>query len=346
MSLPVIGKLRALIAGGAVVIGPKPLGAAGLGDSNERVVAMASEIWGRKPGVTARKFGRGRIYPALSIEDAMNAERVLPDVTVAGEHGLCWAHRSTPDAEIYFLSNQADRPFEGPVVFRVHGKHAELWHAADGSRSPVDHTVGGQTTTVRVDLPPYASRFIVFRGQASPGNFTVAPRQRHVLTVLDGPWNVEFLDGQGTPQHARLAASASWTDNTDPSIRYYSGRAKYLRTIAIDAASLAPGRRIELDLGAVGEMASVRINDRDLGVWWTEPLRRDITDVLRAGENQLEIVVTNYWANRIIGDEQPGAARITFAPIQPYTAASPLLASGLLGPVRLLESAASEKETP
>jgi hypothetical protein len=46
--------------------------------------------------------------------------------------------------------------------------------------------------------------------------------------------------------------------------------------------------------------------------------------------------VTNAWVNRLIGDEQPGVTtKITFADVKPYNAKSPLLPSGLLGPVRL-----------
>jgi hypothetical protein len=92
---------------------------------------------------------------------------------------------------------------------------------------------------------------------------------------------------------------------------------------------------VELDLGDVAELARVIVNGRDLGTWWSAPFRRDITGALHVGENRLEITVTNYWANRLIGDEQPGATRTTFTPIRPYQADSPLRPSGLLGPVRL-----------
>ena len=36
------------------------------------------------------------------------------------------------------------------------------------------------------------------------------------------------------------------------------------------------------------------------------------------------------------GDQQPGATRIAFAANQPYRADSPLLPSGLLGPVKVV----------
>jgi hypothetical protein len=48
------------------------------------------------------------------------------------------------------------------------------------------------------------------------------------------------------------------------------------------------------------------------------------------------IKVTNAWVNRLIGDQQPDAAvKYTFADIAPYKANSPLMPSGLLGPVRI-----------
>jgi hypothetical protein len=56
---------------------------------------------------------------------------------------------------------------------------------------------------------------------------------------------------------------------------------------------------------------------------------------LKPGANQVSITVTNAWTNRLIGDEQPGATKYTFADEKPFKATSPLLPSGLLGPVRL-----------
>ena len=47
--------------------------------------------------------------------------------------------------------------------------------------------------------------------------------------------------------------------------------------------------------------------------------------------------MTNLWPNRLIGDEQPGVtARQTFTGIHAYSKDSPLMPSGMLGPVTLL----------
>jgi hypothetical protein len=65
----------------------------------------------------------------------------------------------------------------------------------------------------------------------------------------------------------------------------------------------------------------------------------DITDAVKRGNNNVEIIVTNLWPNRLIGDKQPGAKKIAFATFDPFKADSPLLPSGLLGPVTLIKEA-------
>jgi hypothetical protein len=90
-----------------------------------------------------------------------------------------------------------------------------------------------------------------------------------------------------------------------------------------------------LDLGAVKNIAEVRINGQPLATLWKAPYRVDVTASLHAGSNRLEVAVTNPWVNRLIGDKQPGVTPYAYSTQDPYLADSPLLESGLLGPVRL-----------
>ena len=70
---------------------------------------------------------------------------------------------------------------------------------------------------------------------------------------------------------------------------------------------------------------------------WKTPFKIDLTGELTPGKNQIVIQVTNLWVNRMIGDQQPWALKkYTFTDFTPYKADSPLLPSGLLGPVRLI----------
>ena len=81
----------------------------------------------------------------------------------------------------------------------------------------------------------------------------------------------------------------------------------------------------------------MRVNGEAVGgALWKPPYRADITDALTRGTNRIEVRVTNLWPNRMIGDLQPGTTQTyTFTDFRPFTKDSPLVESGLLGPVKL-----------
>ena len=93
-------------------------------------------------------------------------------------------------------------------------------------------------------------------------------------------------------------------------------------------------------MGDVKNLAEVTVNGKNLGIAWHVPYRVDVTGALKPGANELTIEVTNAWVNRLIGDEQPGATKYTFADVKTYKADSPLQASGLLGPVAVVRTEA------
>jgi hypothetical protein len=153
----------------------------------------------------------------------------------------------------------------------------------------------------------------------------------------------------------------SWSDHPDPGVKYFSGTATYHKEIELPQTWAAQGGAVYLDLGVVKNLAEVRLNGQDLGLLWKPPFRVEVTRALQPGKNILEIKVTNLWPNRLIGDEQPpddctwnsdgglktwppwfkeghphpSQGRYTFATWRHYTKDSPLLPSGLLGPVTL-----------
>ena len=334
MSLPVIEKLQALVKAGGVIVGPKPIGAQGLAATDEQVLAIADEMWGAASGTQPRNYGKGRIHAQLA--DALRSENIIPDVTALNAASLHWAHRLTPEADIYFVSNQSGAAFAENVAFRITGRNVEIWDAVTGSRMPAAYESGKQTTSVPIALAPHASQFVVFRGKAQERTRVLAPEHDSVLAELNGEWNLSFVDGMGAPRQTRYRTLGSWTDDADPAVRYYSGRVVYEQTLDVPEQWLSRSGRIELDLGAVGEMARVRVNGTDLGVVWSHPFKLDVTDALRPGRNRFEIIVTNFWLNRLVGDKQPGAVPVTFTVIDPYDRDTPLRPSGLVGPVRLI----------
>ncbi len=175
---------------------------------------------------------------------------------------------------------------------------------------------------------------------------------------VTGQWELSFPPNWGAPPKVTLDKLISWTEHSDPGVRYFSGTATYTKEFDIPKEMLNPRRAIYLDLGRVKNLCEVTVNGKDFGVLWKPPFRVDITGVARAGKNRLEIRVTNLWVNRLIGDEQfpddsewqgkrlrqfpqwflegkprPSKQRLTFTTWKHWTKDSPLLESGLLGPV-------------
>ncbi|MBN1508630.1 MAG: hypothetical protein JW955_17415, partial [Sedimentisphaerales bacterium] len=97
-----------------------------------------------------------------------------------------------------------------------------------------------------------------------------------------------------------------------------------------------------LDLGRVRFVAEVWLNGRNLGVLWKPPFQMDITAAARSGRNDLVVDVANTWSNRLVGDactEGRDFCRTNIAKSLTWTVPwkeTPLLESGLLGPVRLV----------
>ena len=141
----------------------------------------------------------------------------------------------------------------------------------------------------------------------------------------------------GGPASVQFDSLEDWTRRPEPGVKYYSGTATYTKRFDLPAGAAKPGGRLFLDLGSVRELAAVRLNGKSLGTVWAPPFRVDISDAVKTAGNLLEIEVVNFWPNRIIGDQSlPDAQRLTRTNIRKLTAGTPLMTSGLLGPVIIL----------
>ena len=120
--------------------------------------------------------------------------------------------------------------------------------------------------------------------------------QYQELMKIGGAWKINFPDSSGAPKEAMLDSLASWTNNTNEGIKYFSGTATYNKTFTLKKD---PGRsRVYLDLGKVGVIAAVTLNGKKLELLWKAPFRVDVTGILQKGKNELQIKITNEWTNR------------------------------------------------
>ena len=343
-------KIRELVEAGATLAGPRPSGPTSMNDSSARYHAAADVLWGpRHTGTTGvspvafRSVGKGRVFPNRAAARA----HLTPDVTFNGPP-LDWIHRTRTDGtDIYFLSNQKDEAVKTTATFRQpEGRVVELWDAVTGERA-----AAGRDPRVELELPAYGSRFVVFRDNAAKmAAFPVSAAKMAALhtalhtgrtgvspvQLLPGPWSVAFDSAWGGPKEpVTFDALVDWTVRPEPGIRHYSGTATYRTTF--DAPSgWQPGDSLRIDLGTVHEVATVFVNGTLAGTAWTAPYAVTASNVNEKG-NVLEVRVTNLWPNRLIYDAGlPEGERLTHTNINPYKPGDPLLPSGLLGPVQIV----------
>lgn len=192
--------------------------------------------------------------------------------------------------------------------------------------------------------------------------------------VLSGAWEVSFPPKMGAPDKITLPNLMSLKNHGDNGVKYFSGTAKYSKIFTLSKNAIRKEKRLFIDLGQVEVIAEVFVNGKNLGIYWTRPYLIDITEAVKTGINQLEIRVTNQWVNRLIGDAQlpdidkystagegtlfaplsvgaieelpewykrgapkPDNGRVTFTTWKHHSKESPLLESGLVGPVVLRE---------
>ncbi|GAA4745757.1 glycosyl hydrolase [Flavisolibacter ginsenosidimutans] len=185
---------------------------------------------------------------------------------------------------------------------------------------------------------------------------------KHCKTfAVERPWRVKFLSAYPGPSSIVLEKLISLHKHSNFDVRHFSGTAVYQTSFSFFEKNLSAEQRILLHLGRVECMAEVKLNGKDLGIFWKEPFVVDITTAIRFGKNDLEVEVTNLWPNRMIGDEYLPAeneydgngfikkfprwylqnnpkqgARKAFSAWKPFKKTDPLLEAGLLGPVMLI----------
>jgi len=325
--------------------------------------------------ITENRYGKGRVVWGKTARQVLEEDHIGLDFTYTREKGsgpfcakhpagrsgkrvltpfpdddtfLDFIHRATDEADIYFVANRLDRWDSADCSFRITDRQPELWDPLTGQIRDLNQCRrDDRRTVVPMRFAPNQSFFVVFRretsveGQASREKKDFPELQ--TISEITGPWQVSFDPKWGGPTSATFDQLQDWSTHPDDGIRYYSGTATYRIVFNIqhpessiqEPASSTPPR-LFLDLGDVRNLAEVHLNGHNLGTVWTEPFRVDITDAVRPTDNQLEIKVVNLWPNRLIGDQHlPPDQQRTSTNITKFTKDSPLLPSGLLGPVTL-----------
>jgi len=278
---------------------------------------------------------------------------LLPDFE--GE-GLNYTHRRSDGTEIYFVANPKPEMLEKECFFRVTGKKAELWNPETGEMYSLSNAQEiGERTAIELRFEPMQSWFVIFHQTDRKLTKILNPFPKfESIQEIKGSWILTFDSIWGSRNPVKFDCLHSWSEHTDPLVKYFSGTATYSNEFQLSDLS----SQLFLDLGLVEVMARIRINGKDCGIVWKPPYRINITDAVKTGKNTLEIEVVNTWVNRMIGDEQlpldskwkdwetliqwpdwfmegrtSPTGRFAFTTARHYTKDDSLHNSGLLGPV-------------
>lgn len=340
LSIKGLKRIKELVDEGATLHGTPPISALGVHDDAEEYKVLVEQLWGDNKE-TIRKVGKGRIITGVSIKQVLQQDGILPDFECSGvsEHGVIdYIHRRSNDADIYFVSSRWQPLEKIEATFRISGKQPELWDPVRGKvRDLTDFREENGRTIIPLEFDPCGAYFVVFRDDVRKTESGNNWQELSEVFEICGDWSVQFDSAWGGPEETTFTKLIDWTESANNGIKYYSGKATYRKFF--DRPETIGSEFVILDLGAVHEVAAVRLNNVDLGVLWSKPFRIDITSALKPKNNKLEIDVVNLWPNRLIGDEfLPEEKRYTKTNIRKFTKASKLLPSGLIGPVWLLTS--------
>ncbi len=341
-----------------------------------QVSNMATEIWGslQEPSTqTTHNYGKGKViwggeldkqindlYPEYDLTaKILQSMGVEQDFTANGD--LRYTHRTMPNADIYFVSNRTGKTVETTATFRSANSSYQLWDPIAGESKVLrGYTVKGGLSSLSLKFASYQSYFVVIaRGELYVSSHHTDFNPDANVKTLTGPWQVSFDPKWGGPKNIRFNELSDWTQRPEEGIKYYSGTAVYHKEFDLPAnVKLQNGKELYLDLGTVNNMARVKLNGKDLGIVWTAPWRVNISSAALKKHNKLEIEVINLWPNRLIGDENKPddgiqndawpewllkglprtSGRYTFSSYKFYSKDSPLLKSGLAGPVTIQQS--------
>jgi len=216
--------------------------------------------------------------------------------------GLSFIRKKQNDKTDYFISNLNNKFNEGWISMGK-GSNFTGYDPLTEKRYNLVTRKNGNEVQIYLSLLPGQSCFVMEDPNAGKALIPVA----YQTYDIHSKWQVKFLGGR--PDYHKtfnIDALQSWTTLSDTA-SFYSGRAMYTATIKVPKDAVDKPDLV-IDLGTVNESANVKINGKDIGTTWSIPYRLSIpANVLVAGDNKLEITVTNLSANymRLYDQQHP-----------------------------------------
>lgn len=243
-------------------------------------------------------IGKGAFIVGDDMNALMAASKVKKE-TLA-EDGLSFVRRKNNDGAVYFINNRSDKAVDKQVTLSTSASSVFFFNPMSGEiRSAKWSQTPNNEIIVHVQLQPYESVIVQTYKNTKKGIGYSYVRPSTVDPIpVNGTWTIEFLDGGPVlPKTATITKLGSWTELTGDDVKNFSGTAKYSIQFPKPAGQ---AQAYFLSLGKVHETAEVFLNGKRLATLIGPDFRLKISPGDLKQKNDLEIVVANLMANRII----------------------------------------------
>lgn len=280
---------------------------------------------------------------------------LAPDLDVKAAAGAVgFIHRRLPGGDVYFIANTSAQSQTLPLHTASKYKTAEWWNPENGAVTIAD--IGKPFS-----LEPYGSRLLILHD--GPASAAAEGAKKFVADTSApielGHWTAEFPGSKGSSAlRSKTDASTVWTDGAAE--KFYSGEVRYRTSFQAPAAKSgehfvlrfadgkplantqppnANGMRAWYD-APIREAAIVYLNGKRVGSLWHPPYEMDLTKLMHAGENSIEIRVYNTAINELAGQPPRDYAALKAKygdrfQMQDMDNLQPV-PSGIFGPVRIV----------
>ena len=300
------------------------------------------------PGLKDVEAGRAALAKVIAQIPAADVKTAVRREPFNEKAGLAYTRFRRGSDTLYYVVNLAGKAVKG--TFRPTAKTVGAWLL--DPMSGLIKAIAAKDGAVELALEKGESVWLWCSSRRSEGrppyqgdDSCRARCPQRAAVTLAGPWTLTPVCGgpdkeKGWPRTMRTLAS--WSRNDDGSENPFCGTVCYRTTFTVGDKDAS--KDAMLDLGRVCESARVRVNGVCAGVRIMPPYRVKIpAGTLKAGENILEVEVTNLGANRIRDLDKRKVAWKIFSDInivgcnyRPFDASAwPLRDSGLFGPVTL-----------
>jgi hypothetical protein len=255
------------------------------------------------------------IVPLEQLAAALR-ERGIGDITVEGDFPLLRISHWTRNGNHFFMFFNEDltKPAKTTVHVPCAGTYLKI-NLLDGLYS------AHEGSSPALDLAPYQSLIVAYGGELPEPNHTET--EYGSAETLDLNWDIDLYEtGTGVPEGTfkPYRKSVKLHNITGAEGRPdFSGYIRYRAEFSLHSAE-GPAA---LDFNVPGQTVKMKLNGKDCGMRICPPYRYDVTGVIKAGVNTLELEIANTLVQTV---KDPLSFYIQIPP------------SGLQEPVRLLRT--------